>query len=154
MHCITSPLGHLQLKADADNCLTEIDFCDNPGCDSAVREGAIAEVECAAEQQLAEYFAGQRREFDLPWTLHGTVFQRAVWQVIATIPWSETLSYGEVARRIGRPKAVRAVGAACGRNPLSIVIPCHRVVGSDGSLTGYGGGLARKVWLLEFERCF
>jgi methylated-DNA-[protein]-cysteine S-methyltransferase len=103
-------------------------------------------------RQLNEYFAGQRTEFDVPVTLVGTPFQRAVWAALRDIPYGETVSYGHLAERIGRPTAVRAVGLANGRNPISIIVPCHRVVGATGDLTGYGGGLERKQHLLDFER--
>lgn len=102
--------------------------------------------------QLDEYAAGQRRSFDIPLDLHGTELQRATWERLADIPFGETCTYAEHAARIGRPKAVRAVAAAIGRNPVSIVLPCHRVVGSDGSLTGFAGGLDVKRRLLEHER--
>ena len=102
--------------------------------------------------QLRGYFTGQRTEFDLPLALAGTPFQRRVWAELQKIPYGETISYGELAQRIGRPTAARAVGLANGRNPVSIIVPCHRVVGADGSLTGYGGGMERKQHLLAFER--
>ncbi|HEY2206659.1 MAG TPA: methylated-DNA--[protein]-cysteine S-methyltransferase [Pseudonocardia sp.] len=102
--------------------------------------------------QLEEYFAGERTEFDLPLAMGGTPFQRSVWNALREIRYGETVSYGELAERIGRPTAIRAVGLANGKNPISIVVPCHRVIGSGGSLTGYGGGLARKRHLLDFER--
>lgn len=103
-------------------------------------------------EQLAEYFAGERARFDLPVALEGgTPFSREVWAALAGIAHGERVSYAELAQRVGRPRAVRAVGAANARNPLSIVLPCHRVVGADGSLTGYAGGLERKAWLLEHE---
>ncbi|MDG2114622.1 MAG: methylated-DNA--[protein]-cysteine S-methyltransferase, partial [Actinomycetota bacterium] len=105
----------------------------------------------AATNQLVEYFSGQRQEFDLPLDLRGTEFQRSAWRALADIPYGETASYGEQAARIGRPTAVRAVGAANGRNPISIVLPCHRVVGSNGSLTGFAGGLDSKRLLLQHE---
>jgi methylated-DNA-[protein]-cysteine S-methyltransferase len=105
-----------------------------------------------AARQLDAYFAGTLRQFDLPLAPAGTPFQRRVWQGLREIPYGETVSYGELARRIGRPSAVRAVGAANGQNPLAIVIPCHRVIGSDGRLVGYGGGLAAKSALLALER--
>jgi methylated-DNA-[protein]-cysteine S-methyltransferase len=105
----------------------------------------------AAAAQLDEYFAGERRDFDLELDLRGTEFQRAVWDELLRIPYGETMSYGELARRLGRPERVRAVGAANGRNPVAIVVPCHRVIGADGSLTGYGGGLDRKRALLAVE---
>jgi methylated-DNA-[protein]-cysteine S-methyltransferase len=105
-----------------------------------------------AAAQLAEYFSGRRQHFDLPLDLtHGTAFQQAVWQALLAIPCGQTTSYGELARRIGRPTAVRALGAAVGRNPVSIIVPCHRVIGADGSLTGYAGGLGRKTALLRIE---
>ena len=102
-------------------------------------------------RQLDEYFAGQRHIFDLPLAAEGTEFQLAVWRELTHIPFGETCSYGDIARRVGRPAASRAVGAANGRNPISIIVPCHRVIGSTGALTGYGGGEARKRWLLEHE---
>lgn len=106
----------------------------------------------AAIDQLEAYFAGERATFDLPLAAVGTAFQRAVWDALRQIPYGETASYGEIARRVGRPGASRAVGLANGANPISIVVPCHRVVGADGSLTGYGGGLERKRFLLDLER--
>ena len=102
--------------------------------------------------QLDEYFAGTRTSFDVPLDLHGTPFQLAAWQALAGIPYGATRTYGEQADAIGRPTAVRAIGAANGRNPVSIVLPCHRVIGSNGSLTGFGGGLEVKAALLELER--
>jgi methylated-DNA-[protein]-cysteine S-methyltransferase len=101
--------------------------------------------------QLREYFAGGRREFDLPLHFEGTTFQRRVWQELTEIPYGKTWSYGQLALRIGNANASRAVGLANGRNPISILVPCHRVIGADGSLTGYGGGLERKRWLLAHE---
>jgi methylated-DNA-[protein]-cysteine S-methyltransferase len=101
--------------------------------------------------ELEEYFAGQRERFDLPLAFGGTGFQREVWNALLTIPYGETVSYKELAERIGRPKAVRAVGAANGANPIPIIVPCHRVIGNDGSLTGFGGGLPLKRRLLELE---
>jgi methylated-DNA-[protein]-cysteine S-methyltransferase len=106
----------------------------------------------ATAGQLDEYFAGTRTTFDLPLDLQGTPFQLAAWQALAAIPYGETRTYGQQADRIGRPTAVRAIGAANGRNPVSIVLPCHRVIGSNGSLTGFGGGLEVKAALLELER--
>jgi O-6-methylguanine DNA methyltransferase len=103
------------------------------------------------ERQLAEYLEGKRRVFDLPLRLEGSDFQKAVWEAVARIPYGQTASYGEIALIVGRPKASRAVGAANGANPIPIVIPCHRVIGSDGSLTGYGGGLALKSRFLALE---
>src|SRR5690606_26909033 len=102
-------------------------------------------------RQLEEYFAGTRRDFELPLSPQGTQFQRNVWRTLAAIPYGRTWSYRDLAQRIGRPSAMRAVGAANGRNPLPIVLPCHRVIGADGSLTGFGGGLPTKAFLLRLE---
>ena len=106
-----------------------------------------------AAGQLAEYFAGVRHAFDLPLSPRGTEFQRTVWRALAAIPYGETRSYGELARAIGRPAASRAVGSANANNPISIVVPCHRVIATSGSLTGYAGGVAAKRWLLDHELC-
>jgi methylated-DNA-[protein]-cysteine S-methyltransferase len=116
-----------------------------------VQDDAIAPF-AAAKQQLAAYFAGQLTQFDLPLHRQGTPFQMAVWQALGDIPYGVTWSYGQLAHHLGKPTAARAVGLANGRNPLSIVVPCHRVVGAKGTLTGYGGGLGRKQWLLDHER--
>ena len=113
---------------------------------------AAARVLEQTEQQLTEYFAGERTEFDLPLDPVGTGFQKQAWEVLRTIPYGETITYGEQARRLGGAEKSRAVGAANGRNPISIVVPCHRVVGSTGSLTGFAGGIAVKAWLLEHEQ--
>jgi methylated-DNA-[protein]-cysteine S-methyltransferase len=102
--------------------------------------------------QLDEYFAGSRRDFELPLDLQGTEFQVAAWNALAEIPYGRTASYGQQAASIGRPKAVRAIGGANGRNPVAIVLPCHRIVGADGSLTGFGGGIEVKKWLLDHEQ--
>ncbi len=120
--------------------------------DTAGAQDADAAVLAEAARQLAEYFDGQRQDFDLPLALDGTAFQRRVWDALLGIGYGETVSYGQLADQIGRPTAARAVGLANGRNPVSIIVPCHRVVGSDGSLTGYGGGLDNKQRLLELER--
>lgn len=104
--------------------------------------------------QLEEYFSGKRQKFSLEFSLHrGTEFQRLVWSEMQKIPFGETVTYAEIARKIGRPKAARAVGMACNKNPVCIIVPCHRVVGSSGALTGYAGGLAKKQWLLTHEGC-
>lgn len=145
-----SPVGRLLLVAGGE-ALVAIDL---PGAELAGRRGPVTPghpVLARAAAQLAEYFAGRRRAFDLPLAPAGTPFQRAVWSALAAIPFGETCSYAELARAVGRPRAVRAVGAANGRNPLPIVLPCHRVIGSDGSLTGYAGGLGMKRRLLALE---
>jgi methylated-DNA-[protein]-cysteine S-methyltransferase len=111
-----------------------------------------ADIFARAETELKEYFAGQRNEFEVPLTLVGTPFQQRVWTALQDIPYGATTSYGELADRLGQPTASRAVGLANGKNPISIIVPCHRVVGAGGSLTGYGGGLERKRYLLDFEQ--
>ena len=127
---------------------------DRPG---RVRLGALAEkadhpVLLETERQLGEYFAGERRTFDVPLSFAGTDFQKRVWAALLAIPFGETRSYGEIAQQLGAPGASRAVGAANGRNPISIIAPCHRVVGSNGKLTGFAGGLDAKAFLLALER--
>ena len=144
---VPSPVGELTLTQEGD-CLTGLYFGRLP-CQGL--EGPTPLLEEAA-RQLSEYFAGSRREFTLPLLLKGTPFQRRVWEALRTIPYGETCSYGELARAIGSPKSCRAVGGANHRNPISIIVPCHRVVGSTGSLTGYGGGLENKRFLLDLER--
>jgi methylated-DNA-[protein]-cysteine S-methyltransferase len=150
---IDSPLGPLQLVA-SDRGLAAILWQDeNPsGLRSSPVEDPDHPVLVETERQLRAYFAGKLRRFSLPLDFQGTAFQQSVWQALLTIPFGETRSYAEIARQIGRPKAVRAVGAANGRNPISIVAPCHRVIGSNGALTGYAGGLAAKQHLLGLER--
>ncbi len=147
---IDSPIGPLSLYSDGA-ALTGLYMEKREPQGEALAGDTIAVLKKAAAQ-LKEYFAGDRREFDLPVDLHGTAFQRRVWEQLQVIPCGETLSYGQIAQRLRQPSASRAVGLANGRNPVSIVIPCHRVIGADGSLTGYGGGIERKQWLLEHER--
>jgi methylated-DNA-[protein]-cysteine S-methyltransferase len=152
---IDTPIGTLTLAADA-NGLRHIEFPSNrhpvdragwvPGAD-----GIAADIIESTARQLREYFDGARRDFDLPLAPEGTAFQCEVWRTLATIPYGQTWSYRDLAHAIGKPAAVRAVGAANGRNPLPIVLPCHRVIGADGSLTGFGGGLPIKAALLRLE---
>jgi methylated-DNA-[protein]-cysteine S-methyltransferase len=146
-----SPIGELTITA-VGGVLTGVHMSEQrhapkipPGCERD--DAGLAHVVA----QLEAYFAGELAEFDLPIALHGTDFQRRVWEQLSEIPYGETISYGELARRVGSPKASRAVGLANGRNPVAVIVPCHRVIGADGSMTGYGGGLERKVWLLEHE---
>jgi methylated-DNA-[protein]-cysteine S-methyltransferase len=144
---VNSPVGPL-LVAVSDRGLVAIEFGRGK-----IRAGWVESeekiVSCA--RQLGEYFAGSRRQFDLPLDLHGTDFQKRCWRELLKIPYGETRSYADIARAIGNPAAVRAVGLANGQNPIAIIVPCHRVIGSDGSLTGYGGGLETKRKLLELE---
>ena len=148
---IDSPVGPLMLAADGSG-LRHIEFRHNRHpANRADWHGGDNEVLQAAEAQLGEYFAGRRQRFELPLAPQGTAFQREVWQTLAEIPYGATWSYRDLAQRIGRPSAMRAVGAANGRNPLPIVLPCHRVIGADGGLTGFGGGLPTKELLLRLE---
>jgi methylated-DNA-[protein]-cysteine S-methyltransferase len=152
---VDTPIGTLTLAADADG-LRHIEFPDNRHPVSRQgwihdASGAAADVLRTTREQLREYFEGTRHAFDLPLRPQGTAFQMDVWRMLATIPWGATWSYRDLARAIGKPEAVRAVGAANGRNPLPIVLPCHRVIGADGSLTGFGGGLPIKAALLRLE---
>jgi len=151
---LPSPIGPLTLVAEAGQ-LTAL-YLDaqrhRPGEESLGEPGDPGAAPfAAAARQLADYFAGRLTEFDLPLAPAGTDFQRGVWAALRTIPYGQTWSYAQLAEKIGRASAVRAVGLANGKNPISVVIPCHRVIGSDGSLTGYGGGLDRKRFLLDLE---
>jgi methylated-DNA-[protein]-cysteine S-methyltransferase len=148
-----SPLGRLLMTSDG-SALTGLYFDDGrdvPVVGRDWREDGGAEPFEAVRQQLTEYFEGQRTSFDLSLRPRGTDFQQRIWQVIAQVPFGELISYRELATRAGSPQASRAAGLATGRNPISIIIPCHRIVGSSGSLTGYGGGLPRKRMLLDLE---
>ena len=153
---MTSPVGELRLIA-GDNGLRAILW----GAEDAERIASIDDDELVegttpvldeAISQLEEYFAGTRREFDLPLDPAGTEFQQSAWMVLRTIPYGQTISYGQQAEQLGDPNKARAVGAANGKNPLSIVVPCHRVVGSNGHLTGFAAGIDVKSWLLDHER--
>jgi methylated-DNA-[protein]-cysteine S-methyltransferase len=145
---VASPIGRLTVVVDADGALTHLRFDGQAPPDGAVHDaGACA----AAAAQLREYFAGERRSFDLPLAPRGTDFQRGVWEALRGIGWGETVDYGSLAARLGRPGAARAVGRANATNPIPIVIPCHRVIGRDGSPTGYAGGVEAKVRLLALE---
>lgn len=151
---MSSPVGTLTLVA-TDAALVAIRWQGEDDARARVPTPVAAPdqpVLRAAAVQLEEYFAGDREVFDLPLAGAGTPFQQAVWRALVTIPFGETRSYRDIAVALGQPTATRAVGAANGRNPLPIVVPCHRVVGADGSLTGFGGGLENKRWLLGHER--
>ncbi len=156
---VPSPVGELLIAATDDG-VTHLLFERASGghdidggwrADDATRSPASAWI-TSVRSQLTEYFGGARRTFDVPLAASGTAFQRAVWSTLRDIDYGTTISYGELARRIANPRAVRAVGLANGRNPISILVPCHRVIGANGTLTGYGGGLDRKRWLLSHER--
>ncbi len=150
-----TPLGTVLLTGDGDDdglALSGVYFTNHR---HSARPGATWEQDDAGfvdvRSQLKEYFDGRWTQFDLTLALHGSEFERTVWAALLEIPYGETVSYGHIARRIGRPGAARAVGAANGRNPVCIVVPCHRVIGAEGSLSGYGWGVERKSWLLDHE---
>ena len=151
---LASPVGELTLVASAYGLTAVLWENDNP------KRVKLAELKLANDhpilkqtrQQLQEYFEGLRQTFDLPLDMHGTAFQKAVWHALLTIPYGETRYYAQIAEQINHAQAMRAVGAANGKNPLSIVVPCHRVIGSNGKLTGFAGGLQAKAYLLALER--
>ncbi len=151
---LASPVGQLKLVANAQALVAVLWENENP---KRVRLAELLEeaqhpVLLETARQLNEYFAGQRRQFDLPLDFEGTDFQQKVWQALLSIPFGETRSYKQIAEQIGNPKAVRAVGAANGKNPISIIAPCHRVIGASGKLVGFAGGLENKDILLKIER--
>jgi methylated-DNA-[protein]-cysteine S-methyltransferase len=142
-----SPIGTVEIEGTQDSILN-LNFVDQAHSDDDDLPSCIKE--CA--KQIDEYFQGNRKTFSLNLIMQGTDFQKSVWRQLRKIPYGTTASYGEVAVAIGNPTACRAVGSANGKNPISIIVPCHRVIGSDGTLTGYGGGLWRKEWLLKHEK--
>jgi methylated-DNA-[protein]-cysteine S-methyltransferase len=146
-----SPVGRLTLVGEGDD-LVALYFDHDPFAAKARAAGARDDRRLRrAVTELEEYFAGARTQFDLPLAPQGTAFQKAVWRALVGIPFGATASYGEIARSIGQPAASRAIGGANHRNPIAIIIPCHRVIGADGSMTGYGGGLPNKRLLLDLE---
>lgn len=156
-HRLETPIGVLHIVATPKG-VAQIDFVSAKR--GRGRSGKASDTESAkrarthianAIRQIREYFSGRRKDFDLPLDLHGTPNQQMVWQGLLEIPFGKTVSYGELADHIGSPRAARAVGTACGRNPVPVIVPCHRVIGSTGGLHGYGGGLWRKKFLLELE---
>jgi methylated-DNA-[protein]-cysteine S-methyltransferase len=147
---VPSPIGDLTVTADADG-ITGL-YMEGDAHALATAPATDSPLLAEARAQLDAYFAGRLTVFDLPLSLGGTPFQQRVWTRLQTIPFGCTTSYGALAAALGQPTAMRAVGLANGRNPVSIVVPCHRVIGADGSLTGYGGGIERKRWLLAHEQ--
>lgn len=143
-----SPLGKLHLKS-SQSALAAVSFADNAQKVEAIEN--IAPVLSETIQQLKEYFSGERTQFTLPLAPGGSAFQQRVWDLLQEIPFGQTITYGELSEKLGDPKAVRAVGTANGKNPIPIIIPCHRVIGSNKKLTGYAGGIERKRWLLQHE---
>lgn len=145
----TSPLGLLRIQC-SDDFITKVIFCSDEEAEGGDEHPHLQN--CIS--QLVDYFSGERKEFELPLQQTGTVFQQKVWDLLYKIPYGKTLSYNDLSKQYGEPKAIRAVASANGKNNLAIIIPCHRVIGSDQSLTGYSGGLWRKKWLLEHEAKF
>lgn len=143
-----SPLG-LMMAQEQDGAIIALDFIKSPQPDDAAAQTPLL---LEAKKQVLEYFAGHRRYFDLPLAPRGTPFQQKVWQALRAIPYGQTRSYGQIASQVGNPRAGRAVGGANHRNPISLIQPCHRVIGANGRLTGYGGGLDKKEALLALER--
>lgn len=142
---MNSPIGFIKITAN-NEAINEVIFVENEKEDNP--NALTQEV----TNQLMEYFEGKRKVFNLPLSPIGTSFQQAVWEALCSIPYGETRSYGEIAKMIGNPKASRAVGMANNRNPISIIIPCHRVIGASGKLVGYGGGINKKIYLLDLEK--
>jgi methylated-DNA-[protein]-cysteine S-methyltransferase len=145
---VDTPLGPLLATAGDEGGLTGLWFDREPAPDWQRDGDGVFDT---LRDQVDAYFDGDLREFDLPLAPAGTPWQRAVWDALQEVPYGTTMSYGELAARLGRPTASRAVGAANGRNPISVIVPCHRLIGSNGALTGYAGGLERKAWLLQHE---
>jgi len=142
---LDTPLGMMEFKA-SDKGITQAIFCgDSKVC---INTNLMTEL---CKRQLKEYFAGVRKDFDLPLDPQGTAFQKSVWACLAQIPFGEVYTYLDIAKMVNKPKGSQAVGGANGRNPITLIVPCHRVIGSNGSLTGYAGGIERKLWLLQHE---
>ena len=151
---IETPIGALHAAFDEEGRVAELSFRESPGrpvSESSSSNPAETRRLEDLKTQLLEYFSGKRRTFDVALAPRGTEFQLAVWNALLEIPYGATMTYAQLAHRIGKPNAVRAVGAANGANPIPVIIPCHRVIGSNGTLTGYGGGIERKQWLLALE---
>lgn len=146
-YILQTDIGNLEIKG-AEDCICSIEYLDTP---SEILTTEIPASLIPIVTQLKQYFKGERTQFDVKLAPEGTTFQKKVWKQLQTIPYGKTVSYQKMANELGDPKVIRAAASANGKNPISIVIPCHRVIGSDGSLTGYAGGLHRKKWLLELE---
>ena len=144
---IDSPIGKIVVFAENEK-LIRLDLKTKERADSVITEKVLFE----AEKQLFEYFSGKRKTFELEYEFSGTEFQKSVWQELLKIPFGKTKTYGEIAKEIGKPKAGRAVGSACNKNPLPIIVPCHRVIGKNGKLTGFACGTEIKEWLLDHEK--
>lgn len=148
---IETPLGELLINGDND-VVTGLYFPQHSPAPASNNTQLNEEAFTKAADQILDWFAGKRKEFDIPIELRGSEFQRSVWDALRTIPFGQTVSYAQIAQAIERPGAARACGHAIGRNPVSIIVPCHRVIGANGKLTGYAGGMDRKRWMLEHEQ--
>lgn len=146
-HCLNTPIGVLELYA-SENYLTEIIFLNKKSVTTCNPEHPVLKQ---AEKELEEYFSGERKSFDVPLELEGTEFQQEVWNALRTIPYGKAISYGELAKKLGDPNKMRAVGSANGKNPIPIIVPCHRVIRADNTIGGYSGGIERKKFLLKHE---
>ena len=144
---IDSPIGKIAIFAENEK-IIRLDLKTKEKADSAITEKVLLK----AEKQLSEYFSGKRKNFDLEYEFSGTEFQKSVWHELEKIPYGKTKTYGEIAKSIGKPGAGRAVGSACNKNPIAIIVPCHRVIGTDGKLTGFACGTKTKEWLLNHEK--
>jgi len=147
---LDTPLGLFEFMATEKGICQAI-FCGDKAQDSQQGASKVNDITALCKQQLVEYFAGQRQNFTVPLDPIGTEFQQSVWRCLAKIPFGSVKSYGDIAKMLNKPKASQAVGGANGRNPITLIVPCHRVIGGDGSLTGYAGGIERKLWLLNHE---
>lgn len=147
---ISSPIDDIIIQA-TDKGVSYVGFYPKQSYTHTPIEQVTNKAVLICAKQLNEYFSAKRTSFDIPLDTHGTPFQNSVWQALLTVPFGKTMTYGDIANKLNNPKAVRAVGAANGKNPISIIVPCHRIIGANAKLTGYAGGLARKQWLLKHE---
>ncbi|GAW95022.1 methylated-DNA--protein-cysteine methyltransferase [Colwellia marinimaniae] len=147
---LDTPLGLFEFMASEQGICQAI-FCGDKVCGGEPAQGKTNDITALCKQQLTEYFAGERQVFTLPLAPLGTSFQQSVWRCLTEIPFGQVKSYGDIAKMLNKPKAAQAVGGANGRNPITLIVPCHRVIGADGALTGYAGGIERKLWLLKHE---
>jgi len=147
---LDTPLGLFEFMATEQGICQAI-FCGDKACGDEKTDSKTNDITTLCKQQLTEYFAGKRQTFTVPLDPQGTAFQQSVWRCLSQIPFGQVKSYGEIAKMLNKPKASQAVGGANGRNPITLIVPCHRVIGGNGSLTGYAGGIERKLWLLKHE---
>jgi methylated-DNA-[protein]-cysteine S-methyltransferase len=149
-HIYHSPIGKLNITAD-DGCITELGFIEDESFPTYIEDATLPDIIHQCVDELIEYFAGTRREFTVPINQEGTEFQQKVWKELFELPFGKTLSYADIAKKLGDPKVIRAAAAANGKNKIAIIVPCHRIIGTDKSLVGYAWGKGRKKWLLQHE---